>query len=129
MSELKRIATTRERIREAMDTTGKTQADLVRITGLNRGTISRYLSGAVEPRQDAAHKLAKALGVSEMWLWGYDMPMDRTPDQKKNDHLVEVIAKLRTDSDFYDLVSMLAELPAEQRASIASLVSALRAQK
>lgn len=124
MSE-KRNALTKERIREAMEAAGKTQADLVRDTGLNRGTISRYLSGEVEPRQNATHRLAIALNVSEMWLWGYDVPRVRTADQKKNDHLAQVIVQLREDSEFFDLVSMLAELPADQRASIKPLVSAL----
>lgn len=125
MSELKRNANTRDRIREAMEATGKTQADLVRDTGLNRGTISRYLSGEVEPRQNATHKLAIALNVSEMWLWGYDVPRVRTADQKKNDHLAQVIVQLRKDPEFFDLVSMLAELPADQYSSIKQLVSAL----
>lgn len=124
MSE-KRNALTKERIREAMEAAGKTQADLVRDTGLNRGTISRYLSGEVEPRQNATHRLAIALNVSEMWLWGYDVPRVRTADQKKNDHLAQVIVQLREDPEFFDLVSMLAELPADQRASIKPLVSAL----
>ena len=125
MSELKRNANAQDRIREAMEAAGKTQADLVRDTGLNRGTISRYLSGEVEPRQNATHKLAIALNVSEMWLWGYDVPRVRTADQKKNDHLVQVIAQLRKDPEFFDLVSMLAELPADQYSSIKQLVSAL----
>ena len=53
MAGFNRVATTAERIQEAMRITGKTQADLVRDTGLNKGTISRYISGAVEPRQEA----------------------------------------------------------------------------
>jgi transcriptional regulator with XRE-family HTH domain len=125
MSELKRNALTRDRIREAMEAAGKTQADLVRATGLNRGTISRYLSGEVEPRQSATHKLAQALNVSEMWLWGYDVPQVRTTEQKKNDQLAQMVVQLRKDPEFFDLVSMLAELPADQYASIKQLVSAL----
>lgn len=79
----KRSATTAERLQEAMRLTGKKQADLVHATKLNKSTISRYISGEVEPRQEAAIKLAKALDVSEMWLWGYDVPMRKTEGQKK----------------------------------------------
>lgn len=123
--EINRTATSAERLREAMQAAGKKQADLARETGLDKGSISSYLSGKYEPKQKAVGLLAKALDVSEMWLWGYDVPKTHTPDQKKNNHLVQVIAKLRTDSDFYELVSMLAELPTEQRESIKPLVSAL----
>ena len=70
-----RIATTSARLEEAMYQAGTTQADLARETGLNKSTLSRYLSGAVEPKQIAVAKLASVLNVSEMWLWGYDVPM------------------------------------------------------
>lgn len=66
-----------------MSITGKKQADLVRETGLNRGTISRYLSGEYEPKQAAIKKLAAALGVAEMWLWGYDVPMERAENKEE----------------------------------------------
>lgn len=125
MTGYERIALTKDRLKEAMQRTGKKQADLVRETGLNRGTISRYLSGAVEPRQDAAYKLALALNVSETWLWGYDVPMERSPMQKKNDDLVKIIAQMRKDPKFFNIVSKLAELPADQYDSLTTIISAL----
>ena len=125
MNGYERVALTKDRLKEAMRRTGKKQADLVRDTGLNRGTISRYLSGEVEPRQDAAYKLALALNVSETWLWGYDVPMERSTVQKKNDDLVKIIAQMRRDPKFFSIVSMLAELPAEQYDSLTTIISAL----
>jgi transcriptional regulator with XRE-family HTH domain len=125
MKEVQRVATTPERIREAMEATGKKQIELAKETGLSHSTISRYLSGIVEPRQGAAIKLSKALGVSEMWLWGYDVPMTRSPEQKKNDAIVGVVSRLRADTDFFEVVSLLAELPAEQYASVKTLLTAL----
>ena len=126
MKHMERVATTPDRSREAMAATGKKQIDLAHETGLSHSTISRYLSGQVEPRQEAIIKLATALSVSEWWLWGYDVPENRTPGQKKNDDLVKVIVQLRKDPKFFDVVSMLAELPAEQYASIKTLLTALR---
>lgn len=120
-----RVATVAERLKEAMQAAGKKQVDLVRDTGLERGAISRYLNGKYEPKQTAINKLAIALGVSEMWLWGYDVPRVRTLEQKKNDKLVEVIAQLRVDPDFFDVVALLAELPPEQYASVKTLLTAL----
>lgn len=125
MKEMERIATTPERLQEAMDAINKKQIDLAKETGLSHSTISRYLSGRVEPRQEAVIKLAKALGVSEWWLYGYDVPMNRSPEAKKNDALVDVVARMRKDPEFFDVVSMLAELPADQYASIKQLISAL----
>ena len=115
-----------QRIRKAMDAANKKQADLVRETGLDRGAISSYLSGKYEPKQKAIYKLSKALDVSEAWLIGYDVPMTRTDDQKKNDQLAQLIVRLRTDEGFFSTVSTLAELSAEQYQSIELLVSTLK---
>ena len=125
MSKMDRIASTADRLAEAMKEAGKKQIELANETGLSHSTISRYLSGAVEPRQDATHKLAVLLNVSELWLWGYDVPKNRTAEQKKNDDLVQVIAKLRKDPEFFEVVSKLASLPAAEYASIKQLLSAL----
>ena len=83
MTKEKTQATTAERLREAMAEAGKKQIDLANETGLQRSAISRYLSGEYEPKQKAINKLAVALNVSEMWLWGFDVPKQRTAEQKK----------------------------------------------
>jgi transcriptional regulator with XRE-family HTH domain len=85
MKENKRIANTCNRLKEAMALVGKTQADLVRETGLSKSTLSRYLSGEFEPKQNAVAKLAFSLNVSEMWLWGYDVPMEKKKTATNND--------------------------------------------
>lgn len=122
----KNIESFAKRLRKAMDAANKKQVDLVRETGLDRGSISSYLSGKYEPKQKAIFKLSKALGVSEAWLLGYEVPMSRTEDQIKNDQLVKLVARLRTDEGFFSTVSTLAELTAEQYQSIELLVSTLK---
>ena len=77
MTKNKRVAKTSDRLKEAMMLASKTQADLVRDTGLSKSTLSRYLSGEFEPKQNAIAKLATSLNVNEMWLWGYDVPMQK----------------------------------------------------
>jgi transcriptional regulator with XRE-family HTH domain len=125
MKDEMKVARTADRLREAMTAAGKTQADLMRETELNRSAISRYLSGDYEPKQRAVAKLAVALDVSEMWLWGYDVPRERTAAQKKNDDLVQVVAKLRNDPDFYEVVSILARLQPAEYTSIKQILLAL----
>ena len=80
----KRVETTSNRIKEAMMLASKTQADLVRETELNKSTISRYVSGGIEPKQNAIAKLAASLDVNEMWLWGYDVPMQKKETATEN---------------------------------------------
>ena len=71
-------STTSERLKQAMDEAHMKQADLARATGLAKGGISNYVTGKYEPKSDVISKLAKALNVSEMWLWGYDVPKERS---------------------------------------------------
>lgn len=61
------------RIKEAMDEIGYRAVDLVEKTGINKATISQYLSGKYEPSQDRLEILAKVLNKPEAWLIGYDV--------------------------------------------------------
>ena len=65
------------RIREALNLRGMKQVELVEKTGLGKSAISQYCSGRYTPKQNATHLIAKALDVSEAWLMGYDVPMER----------------------------------------------------
>ena len=115
-------ATTAERLKEAMRLAGKKQADLMRETGLDRGAISSYLSGKYEPKQTAINKLAKALNVSEMWLWGYDVPMERSLMQQKNETLAGLVVRMRTDSEFFEAVKKIDSLDPEKLSSLLALL-------
>jgi transcriptional regulator with XRE-family HTH domain len=121
-----KVAELKDRLREAMDARGVRPVDIVEQTGIPKSMVSYYLSGKNQPKADRLYVLAQALGVSEAWLMGYDVPIARSPEQKKNDALVHVVKQLRSDPDFFSLVKDLAELPADQYSSIKALVSALR---
>ena len=118
MSEFTRIDTTANRLKIAMEAAGKIQADLVRDTGIYKGTLSNYLKGKYSPKQEWIYKLAKALDVNEMWLWGYDCPMERTLDQKKNDALADIIVEMRTDEEFLSIIEAVYSMDKEKRKSL-----------
>ena len=77
MSGVQKVATVATRLQEAMHICHKRQTDLVNETGIAKGTISNYIKGKYEPKSPALLKLARALNVSEKWLDGYDVPMER----------------------------------------------------
>ena len=120
----KRVATTATRLKEAMKLSGKKQADLVKLTGLNKASVSNYIHDKYDPKSRALRKLAIALDVSEMWLWGYDVPRERTTTHKKNDRMVAVIEKMRKNEDLLELIEMLSQLSPEQYDSIKQLLAA-----
>lgn len=49
-------------------------------TGISKSSLSEYLSGKYEAKQNGIYLLAKALNVSEAWLMGLDVPMTRNDD-------------------------------------------------
>lgn len=124
MYDWKRASTTAERLKEALDLSRMKQVELSRLTGIDKGTISNYLSGKYEPKANGISKMAKALNVTEMWLWGYDVPKERDDKQKKNDQLVELITLLRKDNEFADMVKMLSELAPDQKESVKQILTA-----
>lgn len=59
------------RIQDAMDKRGWTQADLARMTGLSTAVVSQIVSGKTkDPRFMSVVKIAKALDVSLEYLAG-----------------------------------------------------------
>lgn len=124
MEKEERVATTGDRIRIAMNNKGMKQIDLVNATGLDKSRISNYLSGKYEPKQLAINKLAIALDVNEMWLWGLDVPMERSKAQKNNDAIADIVTKMRNDEVFLSVVKSLNELDDEKLKSVAEMLKA-----
>ena len=73
------MANTSDRIKEALELRGLKQADLVEMTGINKGALSSYIYGRYKPKQNNTYLIAKALDVNEAWLMGADVPMERRP--------------------------------------------------
>ena len=121
MEKYERIESVSKRLQIAMDISKKKQADLVRETGISKGTLSRYLSGKFEPKQIAINKLAIALDVSEMWLWGCDVPMERPSDIKK-EQPTEYDGLSEKKKDFIEKVKQMSDAELERLDTILSLV-------
>lgn len=71
------MKTISERIKEALEIRDMKQTDLVKLTGITKGALSSYISGAYEPKQRNIYKIAQALNVNEAWLMGYDVSMGK----------------------------------------------------
>lgn len=64
-------------IKAAMRIKNISQAELCRKTGINKASMSQYVSGEFVPKTDRIHLLANALDVNPIWLAGYDVPMEK----------------------------------------------------
>jgi len=81
-----------KRMQEAMDIRNMKQSELVEKTRLGKSAISQYVSGKYEPKQKGIYTIAEALNVSEAWLMGYDVPMERT-NTKYPDNILKIEIK------------------------------------
>lgn len=72
-----RIESCGQRIAKALDIKRMKQADLCKFAKVPKSSLSLYLSGAYEPKQNRIYDMARVLNVNEAWLMGYDVPMDR----------------------------------------------------
>lgn len=78
------MASLAQRMKEAMELRNISQAEIVKRTGIGKSSISTYLSGEYEPKQRNIYKICEVLNVSEAWLMGHDVPMERHTVQLKN---------------------------------------------
>ena len=72
-----RVSTLASRLSQALNIRRMKQSELCHIAKIPKSSLSQYLSGDYEPKQDRIYLIAKALNVSEAWLMGYDVHMER----------------------------------------------------
>lgn len=131
MSEFSKIDTTANRIKLAMENAGMRQADLARKAKIDKGALSHYLKGKYEPKSDIINRLAIALGVSEMWLWGYDCKRERVLEEIKKEpvKMAQLHFEMIEDIDLSDLFKDFKLLDARERKIVKDLAHSLAETK
>ena len=69
----------KDRFNKALSIRNMRPVELKEKTGISESAISQYRSGYAKPKQDKLFLIANALGVSETWLMGLDVPMEKYP--------------------------------------------------
>lgn len=75
------IDTFANRLNTAMRIRNIKATELSEKTGIAKSSLSEYINGKYEAKQDGVYLLANALNVSEAWLMGLDVPMERNFDK------------------------------------------------
>ena len=115
----------KDRLQEALYIRDKKAVDLVRDLKIPKSAISQYLSGASKNMDsERLYSICKYLDVSEPWMMGYDVSMERNME-KKNTAIADIVKRLRTDEDFLYLVESMGKLDAEKLKAFKQLVSTL----
>ena len=102
-----RVESCGKRIAKALAIRNMRQADLAEKTKIPKSSLSLYLKEAYEPKDDRIYILAKALDVSEAWLMGYDVPMDRSDNMTPSEPQLTGVDK--------ELFDALKRMPKEKK--------------
>ena len=93
------------------------QAELAMRTGYtDRSSIAKIEKGAVDLSQSKIQQFADAFGVSASELMGWK------DEQKKNDALADIVLRLRTDDELFDVVNAICNLDKEKLSSLATFL-------
>ena len=71
------VDTFSNRLNTAMRIRNIKATELSNKTGIAKSSLSEYINGKYEAKQDGVYLLARALDVNEAWLMGLDVPMER----------------------------------------------------
>lgn len=75
------VDTFSNRLNTAMRIRNIKASELSAKTGIAKSSLSEYINGKYEAKQDGVYLLAKALDVNEAWLMGLDVPMERRKEE------------------------------------------------
>lgn len=119
---------TAQRLKQIMDARNLRQVDILEAAEpfckkydvkLEKNALSQYVSGKVEPGQEKLTILGLALGISEAWLMGYEVPMERT---------VTPTAEV-SDGRTQEYIELFALLSAEQQSLIIHAIKGILSER
>ena len=79
------------RLKLIMEQKAITQAELAKRTGIRQSSISDWLAGKYQPKQDKIAVIADALNISPGWLLGYDPDDDQYYIDKEAAEYAEIL--------------------------------------
>ena len=103
---------------------GKMCTDL----GMSKATLTELKMGRQTGLSATkAQKIATYLGVSVGYLLGEEELDENTI--KKDDTLSDIIIRATVDSELFELIQLVSDIPLEQRGAVKSILSALSSTK
>lgn len=124
--------TTAQRLRFIMEQRNLKQTDIIRMAEpyctkyrikLGKSDMSQFVSGKVEPGQWKLSILSMALNVSEAWLMGLDVPMERESDEEEKG------APIQQDERTSEVIRLFGSLDQEHQETLLHVLRGLLADQ
>lgn len=105
-----------DRIKEKRIEKGYSLRELAKVMGYHHSTIGKVENGLVDLPQSRIEQFAQVLGTTPAYLMGWE------ETQKKNDALADIVVRLRTDSELFDVVQAICNLDREKLSSLSTFL-------
>ena len=100
------------RLQVALDNAGKKPIDLSKALNIPKSAISQYLSGrSKKMTSERLYIIAEYLDVSEAWLMGFDVPMERI---KKDDTQKDIVERNEMSESRKALIDFAKSVPEDK---------------
>ena len=102
-----------KRIKERRKELGMSAEELGRRLGKDRSTIYRYEKGDIENMPlDILEPIAQVLNTTPQYLMGWEEV------KKNNNDIADIVVRLRTDNEFFEIVKRLNSLDPDKLSSL-----------
>ena len=115
----KKVESCAQRIAKALKMKDMKQSELCKLANVPKSSLSLYLSGAYEPKQDRVYNMARVLNVSEAWLMGYDVPIEREKNISPDE-----VAELELSEGEKMLIDLFRRVPEDQQQLVLQMIRA-----
>ena len=101
------------RLREALNDKRMKPQELADLSGVNKASISQYVNGSHSPGNISAGKMSEYLGVSPLWLMGFDVEKQQSNSiendllKKKVEYIMSSETDMETIKDLEDEIHLL----------------------
>jgi transcriptional regulator with XRE-family HTH domain len=120
-----RIASLKDRLQYAMDIREKKAVDLVKDLKIPKSAVSQYLSGKSQKMDsERLNDICIYLNVSEPWLLGYDVPMERMRKEieEKPVEMAERHFEIMMDEDIAEIFDEFKSLDSSKKKIVKDLI-------
>lgn len=105
---------TSKRLSESLYRVNMKPQELANASGVSKSSISQYINGSHKPSELTAKRLAKILGVSPLWLMGYNI-LDKSLDFSQDSEYISKFLSLNSNHKYqvYGYIDRLLEEESE----------------
>ena len=121
MSNIGNKETLAKNLKFYMDKSGRTQKEMSEVVGVAASTFNDWMKAKKYPRIDKIEMLADYFGIKKS-----DLIEERITEETKkdNDIMADIIVKMRTDEDFFEVVKTLHSLDDAKLAGVMQMLQA-----